>query len=111
MLIKKARWLKISTEMKWRLITYLVAGLMIAGVFISGVFIYRYIYVTLDNANAVMILNTNTSINVIDVPTFNKAIQILDSKLQPPAIMPARNIFSYASSTPPVTLATSSPGR
>lgn len=99
MLIKRKGQLKISAELAWRMVTYAVVALMGAGIVISVVFIYRHIYVTLDNANAVILLKTNTSINVIDVPTFNKTSQILSDKQQATAILPARNIFSYVSST------------
>lgn len=101
MLTKKTFGLKNSPEHFWHILLYGVAGILVGGIMFASFFMYQYIYQTLDNATAVVILSANSGFNTIDLAAFHRAEATLALK-QTALIAPAtvRTIFDYASSTP-----------
>ncbi|HLD61069.1 MAG TPA: hypothetical protein VJA27_02980 [Patescibacteria group bacterium] len=92
----------------WRLITFILVGVMIGSIIVSSYFIYQHIYRTIDDANTIIVLNSNQTIDTINMPTYNKALKAVELKTAVITIsLPVRDIFSYgATSTPPAPSST-----
>lgn len=87
----------------WKIIGWLLWGVLVAGVIGSLYFIYVYIYQTLNEANTVVTLNLNSSVNTLQLDDYDKVKQLIDSKQNTPGLpTKIRNIFFYTSSTPAI---------
>lgn len=64
----------------WRLASLGLTGLMMASIFYSGYFIYTSIYQTLDDANSIVVLNSNVELATINQSVYNKAHDLVVSK-------------------------------
>jgi len=88
----------------WRIISILVIGVMAVSAFLTADFIYKNIYVTLSNANDIVILSSHLSIDTIDLKNYNLAEERKKYKTEnftwPQNI---RNIFNYAISASSTT--------
>lgn len=90
---------------KWRLASLALFGVLLSGVIGSFYFIYLNIYRTLDDAHSIIILNSNLSINKVNMESYEQAVRALKLKEKTSGIPKnIRNLFSYgpesASSTP-----------
>lgn len=92
----------------WRLSTFAMFGLMAASIIYSGFFVYNYTFQSLEDAHTIVLLNTDSIVNTINVENYNKAVQILNTKNSSTTI-PAdlRNVFSYNIKVTTSTYATS----
>jgi len=95
---------KIEPYAKWRLASLALFGVLLGSVIGSFYFIYLNIYRTLDDAHNIIILNSNLSINKINMESYRQAALAIKLKEKPSSIPKnIRDIFSYgqtASSTP-----------
>lgn len=83
----------------WRIMTFLVLGLMGGSILLSSYFIYVHIYQTLDSANTITVLTTGLRYEVLDI----KAYELVEERLQTKTTVPLpakniRNIFAFAAS-------------
>ena len=63
-------------------------------------FLYRYAYMTLDNTQAIIILNSGANLNTVDTKSFNAAQAAIKLKNDLPNIdNKIRNIFYYGNET------------
>ena len=87
-----------STYQWWGVITYLALGLMAGSLLMSGVFVYNYTFRTLEDAHTIVLLNTDTVANNVNLENFQKATDLVSSK-SVPLLIPnkVRNIFSFGS--------------
>ena len=101
----------------WAIITYLFLGLMAGSIIMSAIFVYNYTFRTLEDAHTIVLLNTETLVNNVNMDAYHKAIKALGVKNNLDNQKPStRNIFSFyvAAPTAPTTTtssayATSSP--
>lgn len=96
------RYLAHQPLVLWRLITFLILGLLTASFLLSYYFIYVHIFQTFDLANAITALNNNMSYSVLDMAGYQAVKQKIDARTAIPVPPKAtRNIFTFVSSTPP----------
>ena len=55
-------------------------GLLLAGALWTGYFIYQNIFFTLSNVNAIVVLSTNLTADVVDFPNFQKVRNLIEEK-------------------------------
>ncbi|MEK7212871.1 MAG: hypothetical protein AAB678_00335 [Patescibacteria group bacterium] len=80
----------------WRLLSLSVFGLLLAGALWTGYFIYQNIFFTLSNVNAIVVLSTNLTADVVDFPNFQKVRNLIEEKKNlPPLPANIRDIFAY----------------
>lgn len=104
---KKILYLKPANQYTfWKAIGLFVIGLLLAGTIMIFYFIYLYSYLTLSNANTIIILSSNLAVDIIDVKTFQSTEGLIKLKKDLPDIPEKiRNIFYYiepVTSTPAV---------
>lgn len=84
----------------WKIFELLVLGLLVSSIIWTVNFLYQYGYTTLDNTQAIVILNSGTNINTIDNRSFNTAQTAIKIKKDLPTIdNKIRNIFYYGNET------------
>ncbi|MDO8626089.1 MAG: hypothetical protein Q7K39_01355 [Candidatus Magasanikbacteria bacterium] len=98
MLIKRPRlpdWRQ-DHLLVWRLINWVVVGILLASVLLSSYFIYVYIFQTLESANAIAILNANSNYDVVNLTDFKiveEKVAVKQAVEDPENSL--RNIFIY----------------
>lgn len=94
----------------WRLVYILVFALLVFAVMLTGYFIYKTIYVSIANANAIVATGLTANTYSLDIISFEKSIAATTQKKQLTQFSSStRNIFdytgpstsSYANSTTP----------
>ncbi len=84
----------------WKIFELLILGLLVGSIIWTVNFLYEYAYVTLDNAQAIVILNSGTSMDAIDSRSFNTAQAAVKLKNDLPNVdNKIRNIFYYGNET------------
>ena len=58
---------------RWRIISILVVGLMLASALFAANFVYKNIYITLSNANTIIVLSSNLGVDAVDTKNYNLA--------------------------------------
>jgi len=58
---------------RWRIISILTIGIMAGSALYTTNFIYKNIYVTLANANTIIILSSNLGIDAVDIKNYTLA--------------------------------------
>lgn len=92
-------WHSKTPYQSWHIITFVLFGVLAGSVIVSTYFIYSYVYRTLDDAHSIVVLNSNASVNTVNLPALEKAKQILALKKIPVIFPPGlRNIFIYGNS-------------
>lgn len=85
----------------WRLSTFVMLGLMAASLLYSGFFVYNYTFRSLEDAHTIVLLNTDSIVNTINLENYEKAVKILELKTSSSTIpVNIRNIFVYDTSFP-----------
>lgn len=85
----------------WKIISMILIGLMIGSVIVSSYFIYSHVYRTLSDANTIIILNSSTLIDDVNLTGFEKAKQNVENKMPTTTISKnLRSIFVFVSTTP-----------
>lgn len=91
----------------WRISTFLMFGLMAGSILMSGFFIYNYTFRTLADAHTIVLLNSETVVNTVNLNNFQKAVAIVNTKTATSTVQDGiRNIFTYpvmSTSTPSTT--------
>lgn len=89
---------------RWRLLSLSVFGLTLAGALWTGYFIYQNLFFTLANVNAIVVLSNNLTMDIVDLPGFQKAQGLISQKNNlPPLTAKVRNVFFYAPTSTPAT--------
>ncbi|MCX6779626.1 MAG: hypothetical protein NT034_00375 [Candidatus Magasanikbacteria bacterium] len=84
----------------WKILELFILGSLIASVMWTLNFLYHYGYVTLDNTQAIVILNSGASLNTVDTRSFNNVKAVVKLKTDLPTIdNKIRNIFYYGNET------------
>lgn len=86
-----------------RLIIIFTLGLIGGSGLLSAFLIYKYIFQTLDDANAVQVLRAGAMVDLIDSDSYDKMKKLIEVKAYLPNTASARNIFLFSSSTAPIT--------
>ena len=80
----------------WKILALLISGLLLGSIIWSVYFLYQYAYTTLNNADAIVVLNSNLGVDVIDNKAFSTAQNAIKLKKDLPEIgTKLRNIFYY----------------
>ena len=81
----------------WRILNLACFGLLLLIMGWTALFVYQNVYSTQDDAQAIYLLNKNLSLDIINVPDFEKVKKLIDSKKNE-TVWPAnlRNVFFYA---------------
>lgn len=80
----------------WRIVSYLVWGALLLAMIGSFYFMYNYIYFTLDSANTIVLLSSQTAIDTLNVEQYAKAQRLITLKnAEVPIQLPLRNLFRY----------------
>ena len=95
---KKIRYLKPANRFTfWKVAALIIIGLLMAGTILVFYFVYQYSYITLSNANAIIVLNSSLGADVIDYKNFKISQDKIRLKTeQQPIPEKVRNIFYYA---------------
>jgi hypothetical protein len=64
----------------WGVITYIFLGLMAGSLVMSAFIVYNYTFRTLEDAHTIVLLNTETLVNNVNMDSYNKAVRALDTK-------------------------------
>lgn len=64
----------------WRLITYIIFAGLLASIIGSSYFMYKYIYRTLDDAQIIVVLNSNDRVGIINMAALDKARALVQKK-------------------------------
>lgn len=89
---------------KWRILSMLIVGVMAASALLTANFIYQNIYVTLTNANIIVVLSSNLSVDTIDLKNYNLAEERKKYKTENFSWgNKIRNIFNYETSNTTTT--------
>lgn len=84
----------------WKIFELLILGSLLGSIIWTIDFLYKYGYETLDNTQAIVILNSGTNINTIDNRSFTTAQAAIKLKNDLPTIdNKIRNIFYYDKET------------
>lgn len=82
----------------WGIITYVFLGLMAGSLIMSAIVVYNYTFRTLEDAHTIVLLNTETLVNNVNMDAYNKAIHALENKDKKSNFSgSARNIFNFGS--------------
>lgn len=104
---KKIRYLKPANRFTfWKVVALIIIGLLMAGTILIFYFVYQYTYITLSNANAIIVLNSSLGADVIDYKNFKISQDKIKLKIeQQPIPEKVRNIFYYVetATTQPIT--------
>ena len=94
-----------NTYQWWRVITFLVFGLMAGSLLMSSIFVYNYTFRTLEDAHTIVLLNTDMIANNINLENYQKAVTMVNSKSELLTVpSKIRNIFNFGSfSSAPAT--------
>lgn len=80
----------------WKILELVIIGLLIGGIMWTINFLYEYAYITLDNTQAIVILNSSAGIDTIDDKSFNAIKTAIKLKNDLPNIdNKIKNIFYY----------------
>ena len=80
----------------WKILELVIIGLLIGGIMWTINFLYKYAYITLDNTQAIVILNSSAGIDTIDDKSFGAIKAAIKLKNDLPNIdSKIRNIFYY----------------
>lgn len=99
---------KVKISMKnqfqwWSIITYLMFGLMIGSLLLSSIIIYNYTFRTLEDAHTIVLLNTDTVVNNVNLDMYKRAVDAIKLKSTRSEIdRNLRNIFVFNTSSPAV---------
>lgn len=78
----------------WKILSILVIGAMLSCVILSVYFIYTQIYRTLDDANTIVVLNSDLQMDTINMGAFEHAKSLVALKNSTSSFTkPVRNIF------------------
>jgi len=81
---------------RWRILSMIIVGIMAASALLTANFIYQNIYVTLSNANIIIVLSSNLSVDTIDLKNYNLAEERTRYKTESFSWSDKiRNIFNY----------------
>ena len=87
-----------NTYQWWRVITFIVFGLMVGSLLMSAIFVYNYTFRTLEDAHTIVLLNTDRVVNNINLDNYQKAVSLIELKsVQLEIPNKIRNIFIYGS--------------
>ena len=91
--------LKIAARAKyqwWTVVSYILYGLMAASLLFSAILVYNYTFRTLEDAHTIVLLNTDTVVNNVNMDMYKKAVNTINKKNVPSGFSEnIRNIFSY----------------
>lgn len=79
----------------------MLLGFMIGTLVLSGIAVYNYTFRSLEDAHTIVLLNTDTVANNINIGNYNRAVELVAAK-DKEIVIPqnTRNIFSYSSAAP-----------
>lgn len=84
----------------WKIFAMLISGLLLGSIIWSIYFLYQYAYTTLNNTNAIVVLNSNLGIDALDNKSFTIAEKSIRQKNDLKEIgNKSRNIFYYGNET------------
>lgn len=95
---QKIKFQKPNYYTTWSVANLIVIGTLLAAVILTFFFVYKNIYSLYNNAAAIVVLNSELTVDVLDFTAYNKileTIKIKDVKTEIPRNL--RDIFSYAS--------------
>lgn len=85
-----------GTYQWWRILTFVMFGIMAGSLLFSGIVVYNYTFRTLEDAHTIVLLNTETIINTVNLDNYNKALSYLNTKETSVTVpAPLRNFFEY----------------
>jgi hypothetical protein len=92
----------------WGVITYVFLGLMAGSLVMSAFVVYNYTFRTLEDAHTIVLLNTETLVNNVNMDSYNKAVRALETKNKASNFNnKLRNIFTFGQIETPSTTTTS----
>lgn len=78
----------------WRLVYFVITGIILCAIILFAFFIYQNIYNTLSNTLAIGIINAGTDIDIVDDKAYNKARELIkNKKIEISAPTKIRNVF------------------
>lgn len=84
----------------WKIFAMFITGIMLGSIIWALYFLYQYAYTTLNNTNAIVILNSNLGIDALDNKSFTQAEKSIKQKMDIVEIgNKSRNIFFYGNET------------
>lgn len=88
----------------WKIFELIIIGLLIGSIMWTVNFLYQYTYITLDNVQAIVILNSGANIDAIDARSLDSAEAAIKLKKDLPTIdKKIRNIFYYGNENTPTS--------
>lgn len=80
----------------WKILELIIIGLLMASIMWTINFLYQYAYITLDNAEAIVILNAVSGTDTVDSRSFDAVQKAVNLKKELSNIDPKiRNILYY----------------
>jgi len=94
-----------NSYLGWRLASIVLAGVILMSGILTAGFVYQNIYSTISNAYSIFALSSELGMDIVDMDTYQKTVNIIAAKNNP-TIIPTnlRNIFEYK-----ITPSTSTP--
>jgi hypothetical protein len=65
----------------WGIITYVMFGIMFGSVLFSSILIYNYTFRTLEDAHTIVLLNTDSMVNNVNLDMYKKAVNAINMKV------------------------------
>ncbi len=95
--------LKITTKGQyqwWSIATYIMFGLMVGSLLFSAIIVYNYTFRTLEDAHNIVLLNTDTVVNNVNMDMYKRAVNAINTKNEPSGLSSnIRFVFTYNTST------------
>lgn len=67
---------------RWRIVSIVVVGIMVGSAMYAASFVYKNIYVTLANANTIVVLSSNLGVDAVDIKNYNLAEEKKKKKME-----------------------------
>jgi len=84
----------------WRIASILAVGVLCVSAFFAAIFIYKNIYTTIANTNAIVILQSSLNVDAVDSEAFEKAVNFVEQKKEKtPWDHNTRYPFEYVTTT------------
>ena len=91
--------LKFTSKAKyqwWTVASYVLYGLMAGSLLFSAILVYNYTFRTLEDAHTIVLLNTDTVVNNVNMDMYKKAVNTINKKNVASGFSESiRNIFTY----------------
>jgi hypothetical protein len=85
----------------WSIISYILFGIMAGSLLFSAILVYNYTFRTLEDAHTIVLLNTDTVVNNVNLDMYKRATDAINLKNSPSGVSQTlRNVFSYNTSSP-----------